>query len=93
MWKVKPSVNGSKLETIQLLKNSLEGLVGKVPSILSLEVGINFSTRPIAYDLVLITTHKDRQALEEYQIHPEHKKVAELVNQWKEEGAVVDFEG
>ena len=64
----------------------------KITEIHSLQVGINFNTKPIACDVVLITEHQDKNALERYQIHPEHQKVAEFIAQIKESGSVVDFE-
>lgn len=81
-----------KQETIERACQLLEAMPAQIPAIETLEVGRNFSDRPVAHDLVLITTHKDRQALQEYQQHPQHVKVAEFIGSAKEQAAVVDFE-
>ncbi|MCB1156656.1 MAG: Dabb family protein [Leptospiraceae bacterium] len=91
MWKVKDTKQGTKEENIQKAKELLEALKEKITAISSLQVGLNFSTRPVAFDLVLITEHKDMEALKDYQEHPEHKKVADFIGEVKLETAVVDF--
>ena len=56
--------------------DGLAGLTDKVPGIVSLHVGENFTDRSGGYTHGLLVTLTDRQALEVYAPHPEHVKVA-----------------
>ena len=80
-----------KLENERRLKASIEGLLGKIPKLLSMEVGKNMSTKSSAYDLVLTSTFDSMETLETYRVHPEHQKVLELLYEVMESTAVVDY--
>lgn len=54
----------------------LAGLKGKVPGIVDLRVGENFTDRANGCTHGLLVTFEDRAALEAYGPHPEHKKVS-----------------
>jgi len=84
--------NKNKVENIDKAKELLNNLMGKVPSLLSMEVGINFSSEERAMDLSIITTFKDRAGLEEYALHPEHLKVVEFIKEVASSSKVVDYE-
>ena len=93
LWKLKDPLEGkAKRETAGKLKAALEGLVGKVPSIHSLEVGINFNPADTASDVSLYSEFKTGADLDAYQKHPEHLKVAEFVKQATAERRVSDYE-
>lgn len=93
LWKLKETFEGKpKAETARRLKAALEGLVGKVPSLRSLEVGINYNPADTASDVSLYTGFDGREGLEAYQKHPEHLKVAEFVKQVTVERRVSDYE-
>ena len=87
LWKLK-----EKGESASRLKAALEGLKGKVPQIQELEVGINFNPADTASDISLYTAFQTQQDLDEYQKHPEHLKVVELVRQLTTERRVSDYE-
>jgi len=82
----------NKMENISKVKEILEALIGKVPSLKSMEVGINFSPEERAMDLSIITTFDDRTGLEAYAIHPEHLKVVEFIKTVVSGSKVVDYE-
>lgn len=81
-----------KAENTAKLKEAIEALMGKVPELLSMEVGNNLSTKAAAYDLVLTSEFNSMEDLDVYRIHPEHKKVLDLLYEVYEETAVVDYE-
>ncbi len=66
--------------------------MGKVPELKSMEVGLNLSTKPAAYDLVLTSVFNSLEDLDAYRIHSEHKKVLDLLYEVYESTAVVDYE-
>ncbi len=82
----------AKLENTKKLKSAIEGLMGKVPELLHMEVGLNLNTKPAAYDLVLTSEFESLETLDVYRVHPEHKKVLELLYELMESTAVVDYE-
>ena len=73
-------------------KQILEGLVGTVPTLRSMDVGLNFSDEERAMDLSIITTFETKEGLEAYAVHPEHLKAVEFIKQVVEYSKVVDYE-
>lgn len=70
----------------------LRGLHGKVPGILRLSAGENFSPRGKGFDLGLIVTFADRAALKTYADHPEHVAVGKPLIADCEDVLAVDYE-
>jgi len=93
MWKLKKEAEGNDLDTNQkLAKERLMGLKPLISWIDSIEVGKNSNPSEAAYDLVLITTHQNKEALKEYIDHPAHKEVAGFIGKIVSDRKVVDFE-
>lgn len=77
MWRFIDGAGGkSKGEHAQWVKEHLEALVGVIPEIISLEVGINVCSAGTAYDAVLVSTFETPEAMEAYKVHPAHVEVA-----------------
>lgn len=77
MWRFIDGANGkSKMEHTLWVKKNLEALVGVIPEIHSLEVGVNVCTASTAYDAVLVSVFDDADAMERYKVHPAHVAVA-----------------
>lgn len=92
MWKLKDLAEGkTKVENAKTMKFMLEGLKEKIDEIDHIEVGLNIMSSEAAYDVALYSEFKDQKALETYQKHPEHVKVADFVGKIKEERVVVDY--
>lgn len=70
----------------------LDSLVGKVPSLRSMETGIDIIGSGRSYDLVLTATFDDMAGLDEYATHPEHMKVKEYIHSVLESAVSVDYE-
>jgi hypothetical protein len=81
-----------KASRIEKAKTLIDALVGRVPSLRSMETGINFAEEERAMDLVLRATFDDREGLEEYAVHPEHLKVIDFIKSVAEYSKVVDYE-
>lgn len=93
MWKLLDTAEGnSKAENARLAKVQLEALNGKVPGLLKLEVGVDFSDSDTSMDLILYSEFEDRAALERYQQHPEHVAVFPFMKAIRSERRVVDYE-
>lgn len=93
MWKFKAGIDGkSRKEQAEWMKTHLEQLVGVIPEIRELEVGINTKSDEMAYDAVLISLFDDAEALNRYKNHPAHLAVSAYCKGVRESRTVVDYE-
>lgn len=77
MWRFIDGADGkSKRRHALWVKENLEALVGVIPEIHSLEVGVNVCVAGTAYDAVLVSAFDDADAMERYKAHPAHVAVA-----------------
>jgi len=82
----------NKTQNLKKAKDMLEALQGKVPSLLSMEVGLDFMQSERSFDLVLTSTFADKDALSAYATHPEHVEVVSFIKEVTEAAKVVDYE-
>ena len=75
MWKLRGDTPAERESHAQWVKASLEGLRGKVPGLIKLEVGLDVSRIDHACDVVLVSEFESPAALENYASHPEHLRV------------------
>jgi hypothetical protein len=80
-----------KKQKLDDLKKMIDELGLTIKEIVSIEAGINFSTRDVAYDLVLMSIFKTKEDLILYSAHPEHQKLVEFLKDIKLSSAVVDY--
>jgi hypothetical protein len=73
------------------LEKSLAELPANIPEILSYEFGRDVARSERSYDLALISTFKDFDAMQHYQKHPDHLMVLQKVNRLCESVVVADF--
>lgn len=78
-------------DEVEQLKDRLMALEGKIPELLHIEVGIDVLRSERSYDLALVTKFESMEAMQSYQVHPEHQKVIEYVNTVKEATIAVDY--
>jgi len=74
------------------VKQMLEALMGAVPTLKSMDVGLNFAEEERAMDLSIITTFESKAGLDAYAVHPEHLKVVAFIKEVVEYSKVVDYE-
>ena len=65
-YKLKEDVN--KTEAVEIIRDALEPLVGKIPGLLHLEVRACFQ----GMDYALYSEFESKQMLESYAVHPLH---------------------
>jgi heme-degrading monooxygenase HmoA len=75
MWNVRGATLSQKDDAIALVKSRFEGLRGRIPGLLHVEVGVDQSGVDYACDVVLYTEFSSQRALDAYAKHPEHKRV------------------
>ncbi len=88
MWKLKDRTP----ENVRRVHGLLLGMKGKIPGMLELEAGVDFARSERSYDLVLVTRHINREALDQYQVHPAHQAVKQHMLELRDISAAVDFE-
>lgn len=92
-WKLKDFADGRDAHANALeIQSRLEALVGVVPGILRLEVGIDVSRTPASADVALYSEFADVAALDVYANHPAHVAVADWLAEVRESRTVVDYE-
>ena len=92
-WTLKGSAEGrSKEENALEVKRRLEALNGKIPGLISLEVGVDISRTEASADAALFSVFEDREALSVYRNHPEHLAIREFVGRVRNQRYVVDYE-
>jgi hypothetical protein len=81
----------NKTTNMAKAKVMLDGLVGRVPSLLSMCAGPGVPGSASDWDFALITEFDSPEALQQYTNHPEHKKVSDFISKVRAERAFVDF--
>jgi hypothetical protein len=79
MGDVRGETPEQKKETAQLVKSAFESLIGKIPGLAKLEVGMDVSGVDYACDVVLYTEFEDSESLDAYASHPEHLRVKQVI--------------
>jgi hypothetical protein len=91
-WKLNGTTAEQRRTQALEIKKALEALNGRIPGLLKLEVGIDFSATDESADVALYSELDSRAALEVYARHPEHVAVLPLVKAARSERRVVDYE-
>ncbi len=92
MWKLKDTAHGqTKAENATAIKDKLEDLCGKIPGMIAIEVGLDFSNSETSADVVLYSEFESREALDDYQEHPLHKAVMPYIMEARLERRVVNY--
>lgn len=92
-WKLAEFADGhTRAENIERMKAAAEHMRSVIPGIIELEIGEDLEGSDAAWDVALYSAFETREALDAYQVHPEHVKVKELVARIRTDRAVVDYE-
>lgn len=75
MWRVRGDTPEERHAACVSIKDKFEGLRTRVQGLIEIEVGINSSTVDYACDVMLYSVFETQQALQDYAIHPEHRRV------------------
>ncbi|MFN3652661.1 MAG: Dabb family protein [Armatimonadota bacterium] len=90
LFKTTPDATEEQLER---MVSELKALRDKIPGIVDLSVGRNFSSRNQGFEVGLVVRFTDRAALETYLPHPAHRGCVDTyVAPIKADVIVVDYE-
>jgi len=91
-WKLKDEAQGNDKETnAAIIKEKLEGLVGKIPGLIKAKV-FKTADNCTDFDYTLISKLESAQALDGYQDHPLHQEASAFVSSVREGRVVIDYE-
>jgi len=88
MFRFKDENRKSNIEEVTLRLNALVGLI---PTLKSMEVGLNFTDSDRAFDMSIYSTFDTKSDLQAYAVHEEHLRVVELIKSVTLESKVVDY--
>lgn len=91
MMKMSANSREERDERAARLTAELEALEPQVEQILALSVGVNTLESPGNWDLALTVDVEDEAALETYRQHPEHIKVAAIIQELVADRCAVDY--
>lgn len=92
MFSIKDGVEGrSKAESIAEAKRRVEAMNGKIPGLIKVEVGADYSATEASFDMVLYSEFESKEALEVYATHPEHTAVLPFLKSIFSERKLVDY--
>ena len=80
------------IEHARWMKAHLEGLMGVVTELRSIEVGVNQTDSEASYHAVLLATFDNGEAMARYKEHPAHKAISAYCKQVRLSRTVVDYE-
>ncbi|GFZ71836.1 Stress responsive A/B Barrel Domain-containing protein [Pseudomonas amygdali pv. eriobotryae] len=75
MWNLAGETPQANRKACMFLKACFEGLAGRIPGLIKIEVGVDISRIDYACDVVLYTEFESEQALANYAVHPEHLRL------------------
>lgn len=91
MWNVKGATPEEKQIVAEGIKLKFESLVGTVPGLLSLEIGVDCSRVSYACDIVLYSEFRDHDSLKAYADHPAHLKIRDELKDLRTARFQVDY--
>lgn len=94
LWTLNPELSEEQKTTVKKdIKAGLEGLVGKVPGLISVKVNVDGRLASSNCDVMLDSTLESEEALKAYAVHPEHVAVANgKVRPYTVQRVCLDFE-
>lgn len=87
--KFKPGTPESRINEIEA---KLNGLKSKINEIEEFECGKDVLHSERSFDFALVSAFKNLDALQAYQVHPEHQAVVAIIKEVAETTKAVDYE-
>ena len=78
LWRLREDLSAEEKETVKRdIKAGLEGLAGRIPGLIYINVVIDGRLDSSNADIMLDSVFEDEAALRAYAVHPEHVAVAD----------------
>jgi hypothetical protein len=93
LWTLKNRENEQDLaKTAAEIKQKIEGMRGKIPGLLHIEGGIDFTRSADSWDIALYAELESREALEGYHVHPAHEEFKAFIGPRRGQRSLIDYE-
>jgi|SRR6266513_581747 len=93
LWTLKHRENQeSREEAAAAIKKKIEGMRGKIPGLLRIEGGIDFTKSADSWDVALYAELESREALAGYQVHPAHEEFKAFIGPRRGQRSLIDYE-
>lgn len=92
LWKFKDEYKTNEIEfnnKIDTLNKMFKGMEGIVEGLIKAEIGKDVSGGQ--YDIVLYSEFINKQALDNYKIHPLHLEVKTISKDWVTDKSIIDY--
>jgi hypothetical protein len=93
LWTLKNRENRQSREaTAAVIKEKIEGMRGRIPGLLHIEGGIDFTKSADSWDVALYAELESREALAGYHVHPAHEAFKEFIGPSRQQRSLIDYE-
>jgi hypothetical protein len=93
LWTVKNRENEqNREETVAAIKKRIEGMRGRIPGLLHIEGGIDFTRSADSWDIALYAELESREALAGYHVHPVHEEFKAFIGSHRGQRSLIDYE-
>ena len=93
IWTLKNREDEKQREdTARAIKQKIEAMRGKIPGLLRIEGGVNFSRTADSCDVALCAELDSREALAGYHVHPAHQAFKAFIGPRLSERHLIDYE-
>jgi hypothetical protein len=92
LWRLKSTDDDSRKRDFDLIRTALEAQVGRIPGLLSIEAGLNFSAGRRAVDFALVSQFENAESLAAYHKHPAHWDTRAIVDPLIADHWIADYE-
>lgn len=93
MFRLKEFAEGAdKKENMRKINEILEKLPSKIKEIRQYEIHQNITQSERSADFILISSFENKEDLDIYLNHPDHRKAADFISKIREDSRVIDYE-
>jgi hypothetical protein len=93
LWTLKNRENVQSLEeTAAAIKQQIDAMRGKIPGLLHIEGGVDFTRSADSWDIALYAELESREALAGYHVHPVHEEFKAFIGSRRAERSLIDYE-
>src|SRR5215208_1985793 len=93
LWTLKNRENVQNLEeTAAAIKQKIEAMQGKIPGLLHIEGGVDFTRSADSWDIALYAELESREALAGYHVHPAHEEFKAFIGPRQARRSLIDYE-
>ena len=93
LWTLKNRENEqNRGETAAAIKQRIEGMRGRIPGLLHIEGGVDFTRSADSWDIALYAELESREALAGYHVHPAHEEFKAFIGPCRGQRSLIDYE-